>query len=176
AFFVGQGVGIERSAQPCPGLARDPIEKPRLAQILDENRRNFLRPDLRDDPRHIPRRSLRIGRYALWRDEVHAIGVLEIAESIMVRDDLSTRGRNCGYSLPDLALERIELVQIGRRIGLVVRLPGGIDADQGITDIGHIGFRIGDGLPGMWIAIGMSMTMTMTMAMLAVALARLDTG
>ena len=85
------------------------------------------------------------------RDELHAVGRAEIAERIVGGDDLRGGRRDFldrGLHLP---LERIELGEIGRGVGVVGGLAGGIGGAQPVADVGDIDLHIGDRLPGVRI-------------------------
>src|SRR5512141_2721886 len=49
ALFTRQTVGIQRSADPGAGLGRYSPDQPGIADILEEDRRDFSGPDLGDD-------------------------------------------------------------------------------------------------------------------------------
>jgi hypothetical protein len=67
---------------------------------------------------------------------------------------------NPGDRVPHLALERVELGEIGGGVRVVSGLAGRIGGNQRVADIGHIDFRIGDGLPGMRVGPAMVMVVT----------------
>src|SRR5207244_13634871 len=94
---------------------------------------------------------LGLGRYALRRGKIHAIGVLKIAEGVVAGNDTAAIGGNFGDHLAHLAIKRVELGEIGCRIGGVSFLAGGVGGDQRVADIGDVDFRVGDRLPGVRI-------------------------
>ena len=82
-----QRVGIERAADLEAGLGGDLLDQPRVGDVLDEDRRSLLLPDLVDQPGDVGGRRLGLGRDALRRAECQAVVVLEIAERVMRGDD-----------------------------------------------------------------------------------------
>ena len=110
----------------------------------------------RDDPRDVLGGGLGFGRDALRRDEVDAIGGLEIAEGVVGGDDAAAVGRDFRDRVLHLGVERVELAEIGGGVGLIGGLAGRIGRDQRVADIGDIDFRIGDRLPGMRIGVAMA--------------------
>jgi hypothetical protein len=170
ALGVGQRVGIERAADLGSGLARDLLHQPGVGHVLQKDRRDLLLLDLRDDGGHVPGRCLRFRRHALRRGERDAIGVLEISERVVAGDDPAAVGGNPGDHVPHLALERIELGEIGGGVRGVGVLAGGIGGDQRVANIGNIDLGVGHRLPG--VRIRRSMVVIMTAV--ARALARLD--
>src|SRR5262249_61288797 len=96
------------------------------ANVLQEDRRDFLLPDVQDDARHVLGGGLGLGRDALGRDEADAGGSAKIAEGVVGGDNLASLGRNGGDHRLYLLLKLVELSQIGLRVGVVEALAGGV--------------------------------------------------
>ena len=112
----------------------------------------------------------RLRSTALRRDELEPVGGFEIAEGVVAGDELPAVGGNLGDHVAHLALERVELGEVGRGIGLVGDFAGGIGGDQRIADIGDVDFRVGHRLPG--VRVGLPVVVVVSAP--AGALARLD--
>ena len=71
----------------------------------------------------------------------------------MGADDAAALGGNGGDRGLDLAIERVELAEIGRGIALILGLAGRIGGNKGVANIRHIDPGIADRLPGMRIGL-----------------------
>jgi hypothetical protein len=150
-LFVGQAVGIERSADARAGLGGDPVDQPVIADIFEKNRRDFRGFDPGDDVGDIAGAGLGIRGNAERCDELDAVGGGKIAEGPVGRDHLALRRRDLLDRDPDLAVERVQLRQIAVRIGAKNPGVGRVGSGERVADVGHIDLRIGDRLPGMRI-------------------------
>src|SRR6266702_882949 len=150
-LFARQTVRNQGPADLCPGLGRDPPDQAVVADILQEDGRDFLGPDLADDAGDVPGAGLGFGGEPQGRDELDAVFGGEIAEGVVGGDHLAPLGRDLGDGLTYLAVERFELFQIGFGLGTEEIRISRVGRSERIGDVSHINFRVGDGLTGMGI-------------------------
>ena len=152
-------VRIERPPDLRPGFPGDLIYEARVGDILQKDCRKFVFFDLRDDLPDIASGNRRFGRDARRRSQLDTVGLPEIAESVVRRDDPATIGRNFRHGRAHVGVERIELFEIGPGARRVVSFARGIGRDQSVADIGHVDFGVRDILPGMRVSPAMRMIM-----------------
>src|SRR3954451_20202314 len=105
ALFGRKAVRIQGPADLGTGLGRYPPDQPRIADIFEKNRRNPRRFDLSDNTSDIPGAGLGLGGNADRGDEGKAIGGGEIAEGVVVGDQLAAAFRDCCDGTTHLAIE-----------------------------------------------------------------------
>ena len=97
-----------------------------------------VQQDAGPDPGDVLGRRLRIGRHALGRDELHAVGAAKITECVVGRDDPAVVGGNLSDRRLDLLLERVELGEIGLGVGLIGALARRVGLAQAVADVGDV--------------------------------------
>ena len=118
-FRIGQRVGVERAADLRAGLRGDALGEARIGDVLQKHRRDLFALHRVDDAGDVAGARLRLGGNALRRDEFQPVAGAKIAEGVVGRNDSSTRGRDGLKRRRDFTVERVELGEIGGRIGLV---------------------------------------------------------
>ena len=154
---AGQGIGEQAPADGDAGLVRDLPNQRRAGDVLDEQGRGGLGPQLRDQHREIARRGLRLGVDALGREKVEAVGVRQIAECVVGGDDGAAVRRQRGDPGAGFGVESLELGDVGLGVGVDRRGAGGHGAAHRAGDVANIDHAVRQRVPGMGVdrAVGL---------------------
>ena len=127
-----------------PGLARDRLSELGVDRAFGEDRLDVLAADGPGQPRDVAGRwlGLRGLRWDDGADDVDAVAVGEVAERVVVGDELALRGRDVLDAGGDPVVERAQLREVAGGVA-GVRGPGArVGVGERVADGGDRGLRV----------------------------------
>ena len=144
-------VAVEGAGDRRARLLGDTLHGARVGDAVEEQRMDVLGLDLLGEPRQLGRRRLAFVGPAVDRDQRDAAGFRQVLKRIVRGNDAPLCGWDGCHLGPHPRIDRLQLLDIGRRARPIVGRIGGIDPRQGLGNVLHVDHAVLGIEPGVLI-------------------------